>query len=148
MRYLRSLHTGSISIGRNVSQREINQALERLFCNRWTLFACKLTIGAVSAYDIYLTVKYFDSLPCYELNPIGRWLMDLDYGPNASTGHLECSVKQLAAFITSKFAGNFLALSVIEMLASWKQTLASSVALPIALLQTMLLYFLVYGVYD
>lgn len=86
-----------------------NLNLDAVLCSTWTLMLCKLFIGFVSAYDIFLTIKYIDFLPMLELNPIGRWLMVLDAGP-------ECSLNQIAGFIASKFAGNFLVLVIIELL--------------------------------
>ncbi len=145
MNNLRLMRSNTIILRFDSWTTDLNQGLERLFCHPWTLFTCKLLIGVVSAYDIYLTIKYVDSLSSYELNPIGRWLMGLDTGPNSCVIDVDCSIKELAAFITAKFAGNFIALSVIELLASWKRYLASSVALPIAFFQLVLLYFLVYG---
>ena len=117
---------------------DINQALARWICSPGMLLLCKFTIGLVSAYDVYLTIKYVDSLPFMELNPIGRWLMMLDAGP-------ECQLSQIAAFIASKFAGNFIAICVIELLASWKRTTASIVAVGVASFQLLLLYFLIFG---
>jgi hypothetical protein len=119
-------------------QMNLNEAIGQLFCNPWALFLSKLLIGLVSAYDVYLTIKYVDALPTFELNPLGRWMMDLDSGP-------KCELNQVAAFITAKFAGNFLALSVIELVASWKRYLATAVAVPIALFQLALLYYLMFG---
>jgi hypothetical protein len=116
---------------------DFNRLAEQLFCNPWTLFACKLTIGLVSACDVHLTIKYVDYLPMMELNPVGRWLMQLDNGPT-------CELKDVACFLTAKFAGNFVALSVIELLASWKRYIATAVAFPVALCQLALLYFLLF----
>jgi hypothetical protein len=106
--------------------------------NPWVLLLCKLTIGFVSAYDIFLTVKYYETLPSLELNPIGRWMMMLDRGP-------ECELNQIAAFITAKFAGNFLVLCVIELLVKWKQRAAAGVALGVAGFQLLLFGFLLYS---
>lgn len=104
-------------------------------CNPWVLLLCKLTIGVVSAYDIFLTVKYFESLPNMELNPVGRWLMMLDEGP-------DCRLHQIAAFIAAKFAGNFIALCVIELLAAWRPRMSTAVALSVAAFQIGLLCYL------
>ncbi len=106
--------------------------------NPWALLACKATIGLVSAFDIYLTIKYFESLPTFELNPIGRWLMALDEGP-------DCHLSQIAGFIASKFAGNFAALTVIEFLVRWKLAIAGVVAFALAVFQLGLLYFLLFA---
>lgn len=100
------------------------------------LLGCQLLIGLVSAYDIFLTIKYVEYLPELELNPIGRWLMQLDAGPT-------CSLDQVACFVSAKFAGNFLSLAIIEALGRWKPTLAGSVAVVVAALQLVLLSFLI-----
>lgn len=138
MNYLRSLSYDCFEGNRMLQTVSINRAIEQLFCNRWSLLVCKILIGLVSAYDIYLTIKYVEYLGIYELNPIGRWMMNLDDSP-------KCELKQIAGFITAKFAGNFIALSVIELLASWKRYMATAVAMPVVLFQLGLLYFLIYG---
>lgn len=102
------------------------------------LLACKLIIGLVSAYDIFLTIKYVESLPSLELNPIGRWLMQLDSGP-------DCQLDQIACFITAKFSGNFITLALIEFLGSWRRSIATVVAISVATAQLILLGFLVHG---
>jgi hypothetical protein len=102
------------------------------------LLVCKLTIGLVSAYDIFLTIKYVESLPTLELNPIGRWLMQLDSGP-------ECQLDQIACFITAKFSGNFITLALIEFLGSWRRSIATVVAISVATAQLILLGFLIHG---
>ncbi|MCR9294304.1 MAG: hypothetical protein NXI32_16420 [bacterium] len=109
-----------------------------LLSSPWSLLACKLIIGLVSAYDIFLTIKYVESLPWMELNPVGRWLMQLDSGP-------ECALDQIACFVAAKFSGNFLTLAAIELLCHWKRNVASLVAVGVAAAQLLLLYFLTTG---
>ena len=138
MNYLRSLSLHPTARNTMFPPAEVNRALAQFFCNRWSLLVCKFLIGLVSAYDIYLTIKYVEYLGNYELNPVGRWLMQLDNGP-------DCELKQVAGFITAKFAGNFIALSVIELVASWKRHLATAVAFPVVLFQLGLLYYLIFG---
>jgi hypothetical protein len=121
-----------------VDKVDINGLIGATCCNRWALFGAKLLIGLISAYDVYLTIKYVGALPTYELNPVGRWLMRLDSGPT-------CELQQIAAFITAKFAGNLIALSVIELLASLNRSMAGAVALPVAAFQVWLLYYLMVG---
>ena len=115
---------------------KFRDAVLRFINNPWMLLVCKLTIGVVSAYDIFLTVKYFESLPMMELNPIGRWLMQLDSGPT-------CQLDQIAGFIAAKFVGNFVVLALIELMCQWKYGFASLAAGSVALAQLGLLYFLV-----
>ncbi|MDX1927327.1 MAG: hypothetical protein SFV81_12470 [Pirellulaceae bacterium] len=104
----------------------------------WGLLACKCIILAVSAMDIYLTVKYVEFMPQLELNPIGRWLLCVDQGP-------ECKLQQAAAFITAKFAGNVLVLAIIEMLAHCRFRRVGFVAAAVALFQILLGIFLLYA---
>lgn len=91
----------------------------------WCLLFCKVIILVVSAYDIYLTVKYVEFLPQMELNPLGRWLMGLDRGT-------DCCLQHTAAFITAKFTGNVVVVVALELLASfgfrWVGIVAASVA--------------------
>lgn len=110
-------------------------AVQQWLTNSWVLLACKLTIGLVSAYDIFLTVKYFESLPMMELNPVGRWLMQLDNGP-------ECQLDQIAGFIAAKFVGNFIVLAAIELVGHWRKSCATVIAFSLAAVQLSLLYFL------
>lgn len=135
METIRTMKSASAS---RMAVGQLNCRIGRFVSNPWTLLVCKLTIGAISAIDIYLTVKYVNSLPNLELNPLGRWLMKLDRG-------IECELQQVASFISAKFVGNFVALSVIELLCSWKRYLASSVAIALATFQLFLLFFLLYG---
>ncbi len=104
----------------------------------WGLLACKCIILVVSALDIYLTVKYVEFLPQLELNPIGRWLLGLDNGP-------ECKLQNAAAFITAKFAGNVLVLAIIEMLAHCRFRRVGFVAAAVALFQILLGLFMCYA---
>ncbi len=104
----------------------------------WGLLVCKCIILTVSAVDIYLTVKYVESMPQLELNPVGRWLLGVDNGP-------ECKLQHAAAFITAKFAGNVLVLAIIEMLAHCGFRRVGFVAGAVALFQIMLGLFLLYA---
>ena len=85
-----------------------------------------------------LTVKYVEFLPQLELNPIGRWLLELDNGP-------ECKLQNAAAFITAKFAGNVLVLAIIEMLAHCRFRRVGFVAAAVALFQILLGLFMCYA---
>ncbi len=104
----------------------------------WGLLACKCIILIVSAFDIYLTVKYVEFLPELELNPVGRWLLGVDKGPR-------CDLQQAAAFITAKFAGNVLVLAIIETLAHCGFRRVGFVAGAVALFQILLGIFLCFA---
>lgn len=111
------------------------QKLRPFFESNWVFLACKLIIGFVSAYDIFLTIKYVEFLPQMELNPIGRFLMHLDAGPN-------CELNQIACFVAAKFAGNFLTLAILEVVRNWHRIAATSIALSVAAVQVWLFLFL------
>lgn len=100
------------------------------------LWSFKAVILVVSAYDIYLTIKYLEFMPELEQNPIGRWLLGVDRGP--MTG-----LQQAATFITAKFAGNVLVLAVLEALATWGFRLVGVVAGSVALFQIVLCGYLI-----
>lgn len=104
----------------------------------WGLLFCKCIILAVSALDIYLTVKYVEFMPQLELNPVGRWLLGVDNGP-------ECKLQHAAAFITAKFAGNVIVLATIEMLAHCRFRRVGFVAAAVALFQISLGIFLLFA---
>lgn len=123
------------------SQLYISEVSKNVFAwlqSPWTLLSFKLVIGLVSALDIFLTIKYVSCLPALEMNPIGRWMMSLDSGP-------ECELDQAAVFIAFKFMGNFLTLAVIELVAWWRRPHATIVACSVAFAQIVLLYYLLYG---
>ncbi len=107
----------------------------------WGLLICKCIILAVSAFDIYLTVKYVEFLPEMELNPVGRWLLEVDSGPR-------CQLQQAAAFITAKFAGNVVVLGIIETLAHCQFRRVGFVAAAVALFQVFLGIFLCFADYS
>jgi len=107
----------------------------------WGLLVCKCIILAVSALDIYLTVKYVEFMPQLEWNPVGRLLLGIDTGP-------ECKLQHAAAFITAKFAGNVLVLAIIEMLAHCRFRRVGFVAAAVALFQILLGIFLLYADFE
>ena len=83
-------------------------------------------IATVATYDCYTTVKYFKTLPQLEMNPVGRWLMDLD-GPG-----WDASVDQLALFLALKVAGTIAVLFTLQTIERvwrrWSLTITSSIA--------------------
>ena len=105
----------------------------------WLLITLKMIIGLVSAYDVFLTIKYVEYLPLLEVNPIGRWLMGLEQemGPAPT-----CELAQIGGFIAAKFSGNFIALATIELIAVYRRSWAVVIAASIALLQLVLLFVL------
>lgn len=62
-----------------------------------------LFIAAVSAMDVYFSIKYEYALTAEEMNPIGRWLMRLDGG-------------SVGLFMACKFFCNLVALGILQLL--------------------------------
>lgn len=88
-------------------------------------------IGAVCAYDVYLSVKYPDWLKHLEQNPIGTWLLHLDGGDPA-------------LFMAVKFFSSLVVLSVLIMSQRWYSRLCLVLTCSITLFQFWLssyLYF-------
>jgi len=62
-----------------------------------------LFIAAVSALDVYMSIKYQYRLIDEEWNPLGRWLMAIDGG-------------SVGLFLSCKFFGNVVTLAVLQAL--------------------------------
>ncbi|WP_417736803.1 hypothetical protein [Rosistilla oblonga] len=92
-------------------------------------------IGLVSAYDIYLTIKYADSLAYLEQNPVARGILNLDSIQGMGVEHL-------ARFIGLKCGGTVLAIGSLFMISHWKHHLANLAASGVALVQLCVLAFL------
>lgn len=95
-------------------------------------------IGAISFYDMVLTVRYAESLKQLELNPVGRWLMQLDDIP----GHAE---PDLTFFLIAKGLGTAIVLLVIFMMTQRRARIGHPVGLGVSLCQVMLAMYLCYG---
>lgn len=108
--------------------------------HRLTVPICSLCIGLISAYDSYLTIKYFASLKALELNPVGRWMMGLDSGPIDGVSHI-------ALFLGCKFAGTVIVLFVLQMIWFWRRRWSGVIALKVALFQLALLLMLLFWPY-
>lgn len=96
------------------------------------MIALWLFIGAVAAYDCYLSIKFQETLRFQELNPIGRWLMDYDGG-------------SVATFMGCKFLGTSIALGVLQLLYNYWRSVGLTVASVLAGLQGMLALYLTFG---
>lgn len=95
-------------------------------------------IGAISFYDMVLTVRYAPSLKQLELNPIGRWLMQLDHISSASEPNL-------TTFLAAKAIGTVLVLLVIFIMTQRRARLGHPVGIGVSLCQIALAMYLFYG---
>ncbi len=86
----------------------------------------------VQAYDMYWAIKLQKTLYENELNPVGRWLMEVDNG-------------DVSLFMASKLVGTVLALSLASLLCVRNYRLGLIVCCAFALFQGFLLWFLNYG---
>lgn len=91
-----------------------------------------LFIGAVAAYDTYLSIKFQETLRFQELNPIGRWLLEVDGG-------------SVAAFMGCKFLGTSIALGVLQLLYVHWRRIGLTVATVLAGMQGLLAMYLTFG---
>ena len=103
-----------------------------------SLAAYMLVIGAISLYDMVLTVRYAESLKQLELNPVGRWLMQLDQLPKDAT-------PDLTVFLFAKGMGTAIVLLVILMMTLRRARIGHPVGVGVSLCQIMLAMYLCYG---
>jgi hypothetical protein len=100
---------------------------------------CYLAIvGAVSVYDIILTIKYAFYLKYMEENPIGRWLMQLDTLENGC-------LPDLTWFLTAKSIGTLIVLAGIYVLVHWKGRLGHPVGIGVSSFQLALASYLTFA---
>ena len=98
-------------------------ASQLLFAMTWVF------IGAVSCFDAYLIVKFKDTLPLMELNPVGRLLLEWDGG-------------EPSLFVAAKFLGTILVLGILFALRQKNRRMAGVTAGSVAVFQFGLLMFL------
>jgi hypothetical protein len=97
-------------------------------------YLCWLFIGFVSSVDIYLTIKYSDNLPEFELNPIARLI-------------LHCDKWDVSRFVAIKVFMTILVLGIVRWILYINPKNAFIIINVIALGQLALLIFLLYGWY-
>jgi hypothetical protein len=105
--------------------------------------ACFLAIASVAAYDIFLTLEYPISLHELELNPVGRWLMDLDNQPIRGIGPTE--PPNVLPFVCMKGLGTVIVLLTIGYLLRRYRRIGNPVAIGVASFQIGLACFLTYA---
>ena len=92
-----------------------------------------LFVIVVAAIDVYFAIKLQDSLLEFELNPIGKALINLDGG-------------SVALFMAMKFFGTVIALAAVPVINYKYGNKWALIYITIAaIIQMLLLYFLIYG---
>jgi len=109
----------------------------RMFSNL-LLSVYLMIIGAISCYDMLLTVRYAESLQQLELNPIGRWLMQLDQIPSNK-------IPDVTYFLIAKGIGTAFVLFVIFMMTQRRAKFGHPVGLGVSFCQIALAIYLCYG---
>ena len=102
------------------------------------LFIYMIIIGAVSCYDMLMTIRYAESLRQLELNPVGRWLMRLDHIPKNS-------IPDVTNFLIAKGLGTVFVLLVIWIITRRRARIGHPVGFGVSLCQIVLVLYLCYG---
>lgn len=98
---------------------------------RWQLWfpAAMVIIAAVSLYDTYLIIRFADMISMMEMNPIGRWLLDIADG-------------EIGVFVRVKLAGTFSVLCMLVFMKMRRNRMLFTITTSVASYQTGLMIFL------
>ncbi|MCA9038179.1 MAG: hypothetical protein KDA91_23805 [Planctomycetaceae bacterium] len=91
-------------------------------------FLCSIILG-VSAYDVWLTVKFSEIMLEVEENPIGLYLLQLNHG-------------DVELFLRAKIAGTVVVMSVLLLMHKWRSRKTIPVTGSLAVYQTGLFTYL------
>ena len=121
--------------------RDIRFAFQAAYL-RWTSTTISIAtylsvVATVAVYDMILTVRYWQSLKEMEVNPIGRWLMNLDR-------IAEGSMPNLSLFIAMKSIGTIIVLLTIYALVTRRSRLGHPVAVGVTSFQLVLALYLTF----
>lgn len=117
-------------VGNSADRRSATIASSWLAGSQSLIFpALWLLIGAISAIDTYLTVKFRESLIFLESNPIANILLDLDEG-------------DASLLIGFKFLGSIIALGILAALYFQNRRIGLMVSSGLACFQVGLLCYL------
>lgn len=99
-----------------------------------------MVISAVAIYDIVLTIRYANSLPQLEINPVGRWLMNLKDAPMY---YLD-QPPDVLPFLILKGLGTCVVVATIHALVRWKGDMGHAVGFGVSLFQVGLAGYLTF----
>jgi hypothetical protein len=111
------------------------QAARSCRCVSAGFFAMWFFVGLVSAYDAWLVIKYWESIPELEKNPFCQYLIALGAGDSS-------------IFLRAKTGGTVAVLSVLAWLYRNNRRLALPVTAAVSLFQFGLLLYLTFGSAD
>lgn len=104
-------------------------------------YACWLFIGLVASFDVYLTIRFSDNLPQYELNPIARIILQFEDW----TTHEDGDKMGVSRFVAVKVFMTILVLGIIRWILYLNKRYAMTIITCVALCQAVLLGFLLYN---
>ncbi len=104
------------------------------------IYVC--VVAGVSAYDIFLTIEYASWLPQLEENPIGRWLMNLEY---SSMYDLSAPPPNVTYFVLLKVLGTSIVLVSLMSLIRWRAHIGHAVSLGVSAFQLWLAGYLTFA---
>jgi hypothetical protein len=99
-------------------------------------------VAGVSAYDIFLTIEYASWLPQLEENPIGRWLMNLEY---SSMYDLSAPPPNVTYFVLLKALGTLIVVVSLVSLIRWRAHIGHAVSLGVSAFQLWLAGYLTFA---
>jgi len=99
-------------------------------------------VAGVSAYDIFLTIEYASWLPQLEENPMGRWLMNLEYSPMYN---LSAPPPNVTYFVLLKILGTSIVVVSLVSLIRWRALIGHAVSLGVSAFQLWLAGYLTFA---
>lgn len=106
-------------------------------------YLCWLFIGFVASFDVYLTIRYSENLPKYELNPVARMILNIEDWPIYDDG----DKIGVSRFVAVKVFMTILVLAIIRWILYLNKKYAMTIITCVAICQAILLTFLLYGWY-
>lgn len=106
-------------------------------------YVCWLFIGFVASFDVYLTIRYSENLPKYELNPIARMILDMDQWKITEDG----DKIGVSRFVAVKVFMTILVLAIIRWILYLNKKYAMTIITCVSICQAILFAFLLYGWY-
>lgn len=104
-------------------------------------YACWLFIGFVASFDVYLTIRYSENLPQYELNPIARAILNIEDW----NLHDDGDKIGVSRFVAVKVFMTILVLAIIRWILYLNKKYALTIISCVALCQALLFAFLIHG---
>lgn len=126
--------------GAMILREYVGRLIGSLFRSATACWIYAIVIASVAVYDIFLTIKYASSLPQLEVNPVGRWLMDLKEAPMY---YLD-QPPDVLPFLILKGVGTCVVVVTIHALVRWKGDMGHAVGFGVSVFQLGLAGYLTF----